>query len=164
MSPPGSSEGGPRHRSRPTTANAAATKRQVRGERTTYPGIGDLDPLGLLRSQAVRRNRCDFCGDGLGPSWDRYPCRDFARTMTGPNGDVPLQLLGYWAACVDCSPLVARREWRELVDRRCLPGVQRHTGPLSPIGQAMLRSELAAVYLQLERHLTGARIRVGEAA
>lgn len=124
----------------------------------------DLDPLGLLRYTAVRTHRCDFCGDPLGAAWDRWPCRDSTRTMHGPRGEVRVALLGFWAACLACSPYVGSRRWRRLIVERALPGIERHSGALGPGGREVMHRELAAVYLQFEQLSAAEPIRVRVAA
>ncbi len=128
------------------------------------PAERDFDPLGLLRYTAVRERRCDFRGDTLGTTWDSWPCRDSQRTMRGPAGDVRVQLLGWWGACLACSPYVGSRNWWRLNDERALPGIERHGGRLQSRARDLMRRELAAVYLQFEQLSAPTPVRVRIAA
>lgn len=63
-----------------------------------------------------------------------------------------------WYACRTCEPLVAGRRWRDLLDRA-------ENGQLRRMGYrgrrlSIARAEVAALWLALERHLTGERVRV----
>lgn len=163
MRPPDSSEGAPRHRGRPTAADAATNTKQVRAEHRTHPGVRDLDPLGLLRYSAVPHGLCDFCGCSLVGYWRRFESRDFTRRMHGATVEVPVHFLSFWAACMPCSHHVERRDWRTLLDR-VVPAFEERTGALTPTERATFRSEAAATYLQLEQHLTGRVHTVGARA
>lgn len=161
MKPPDNSEGGPRHRDRPNAADTAA--KQVHPQGTTYPGVRDLDPLGLLRYAALRQGLCDFCGCQLVGYWRRFESADFTRTMHGATAEVPVHFLSFWAACMTCAHMVERREWRRLIDY-VVPEYEQRTGPMGPATRAVFRTEVAATYLQLERALTGRVHTVGAVA
>ncbi len=133
----------------------------MRTVRAPQAGEQDLDPLGLLRSRAVRHALCDFCGQRLGGFWRRFECSDFTRQLHGPRGKVPAHFLSWWGACLPCARLVEDRDWRALLDR-VVPAFERRTGAMSPALRAVFRSEVGAMYLQLERHLTGRSCTVGE--
>lgn len=99
--------------------------------------------------------RCDFCGAELGRRpYLRVPCRDFTRTLSRRDGATAgvLVLRGYWAACRRCSPLVQARDWPRLINRSIASHEARFGRP-GPYVRAVVRSELAAMYLQLHRFM-----------
>lgn len=120
------------------------------------PRIAGWDPMLGFRL-ATPTPGCDFCAAPLVGSWARFGCRDFVRRIPGrfPMG---ISLLGHWAACDDCAPLVRARRWRDLIAH--VTAVRVAAGVLYA-QQPEVRAELAGLYLQLERELTGVETRGG---
>jgi hypothetical protein len=102
---------------------------------------------------------CDFCGRELVDTWARFGCGDFVRHVPGPV-PIGIHLVGFWAACDSCAPLVRTRRWRKLVDHVI---AVRGAAGIPDANHPEARRELAALYLQLERHLTGVETRGGAA-
>lgn len=101
---------------------------------------------------------CDFCGVALQGSWSRFGCDDFTRTVPGfPTFGI--RMIGYWAACRPCAPYVRARTWRALIDHVT---TVRVAAGIPDAGHPEVRSELAALYLELERHLSGVERQAGE--
>lgn len=63
-------------------------------------------------------------------------------------------LLGLWAACRACSPMVEGRRRRDLA-QRALRAEERRAGRVHRRQRGAFLSELLGMYLQLEQHLTG---------
>jgi hypothetical protein len=98
---------------------------------------------------------CDFCGCILGRRWTRFGARDFVRHVYNPalGREVELRLIGWWAACRRCAPMVEQRAWGPLLNR--VMRVRRGAGAITPGEVHLERVEYAALYLQLDAHLTG---------
>lgn len=123
------------------------------------PRVSGINPATGMLEFTTPGPGCDFCGRSLTGTWVRFGCRDFTRRIPGilPLG---VRLVGFWAACTPCAPLVRARRWRRLVDHvtavRVAAGIRDAAHP-------EVRSELAALYLQLEQHLTGEETTSGDA-
>lgn len=114
------------------------------------PRITAVGTEGLLEFRTPTPG-CDFCGVALTDSWVRFDCADFVRRVPGlPLG---IHLVGFWAACAPCAPLVRARDWKDLIDH--VTAVRLAAG-ITDAARPDVRAELAGLYLQLERHLTGA--------
>lgn len=130
---------------------------------SSRPGDLERDPIGRIRYRAVPDRLCDFCGDPLTGKWRRYESTDFTRELPSSIGPAVVRFIGYWGACTPCTPYVDARDWPRLIDRVIAAHDARYehlTGHL----RDLLRSEIAATYLQLERALTGRSFTVGVAA
>jgi hypothetical protein len=111
-------------------------------------------PIGdRVRVVWFRQPRCDFCAAPLaGTTYAGFACRDFVHDL-GERCELPLTLLGYWAACARCAPDVRARRWRALarrvVDAAVAAGVIRQKQTRAA------RLELADLYGRLDGALTG---------
>lgn len=85
---------------------------------------------------------CDFCT--VSPPVQSFACRAFIWPVARP---IPIAILyrGPWAACTTCAPLVHAGSWEALATR-----VARLTG--AP------HTEIAGLFTQLTRHLTGTTV------
>jgi hypothetical protein len=98
---------------------------------------------------------CDFCATPLRDRWTRFDARPFTRSSVTDTGcDVICLYRGWWAACPRCAPLVHDRQWRRLVSR--IIRVRRAAGDQRTVDRPDSRSELTALLLTFEQHLTGA--------
>lgn len=158
---------------RPQAGNPGATQDQVAARSATrvvdHPLLGwrlTVDVTDRIRRQAGiddDQRRCDFCGNILHRRWTRFACRDFNRVMYNNDGQPALlQMDGFWAGCRECAPYVTARQWGPLADR--VHAIYQARRPTTEPTTSMLRAELAALYLQLARHLTGEHVRVRAAA
>ena len=61
-------------------------------------------PIGdRVRVVWFRQSRCDFCDSPLaGTAYARFACRNFVHDL-GERCELPMTLLGYWAACAGCA-------------------------------------------------------------
>jgi hypothetical protein len=100
--------------------------------------------------------RCDFCFAALRRRWVRYGCGDFTRTMPGRT-TVLADMVGPWAACRRCVPLVDARSWRRLASRALAVRPTVEMPPLDPCERSVYITELVALWLTVERNLTGER-------
>lgn len=101
---------------------------------------------------------CDFCGVELTSPWVRFGCHDFMHRILG-KAKFGVVMLGYWAACGACAPLVRARRWGDLVTRvsdarvaaGALDGLSAGRAEMAVLD---MRLELRALYHQLTQELT----------
>lgn len=124
--------------------------------RVQTPRVTGIGADGLLEFRSPTPG-CDFCGLDLAGRWARFDCRDFVRTIPGLPG-FGIRMIGFWAACAPCAPMVRSRSWRQLIDH--VTRVRVEAGHIRA-GHPEVRSELASLYLELEQHLTGVERRGG---
>jgi len=86
--------------------------------------------------------KCDFCS-AAHPTWV-YPARSFEIADHGWGSD------GAWAACEDCSLLIEKEDYKQLVNRRMVPNGITHA--FADIGMHHLsKRELREIEIQTER-------------
>jgi hypothetical protein len=93
---------------------------------------------------------CDFCGLELTRIWTCFDCADFELTI--PGFPVAIDMVGHWATCDPCTPLVRSRSWQKLLKHvvkvRLAAGCRDVVHP-------RVRAEVLRRWRELERHLTG---------
>ena len=100
-----------------------------------------------------RQSRCDFCDSPLaGTAHARFACSNFVHDL-GERCELPMTLLGYWAACAGCAPDVRARRWRALARRVVDAAVA--AGVVGGMQARAARLELYDLYGRLADELTG---------
>jgi hypothetical protein len=113
------------------------------------------DPATLIITRLrPARQLCDFCGTP-GPAWV-YPCNSFTRNAMGDDRTV-VNMTGCWFACETCHRHIDADQWVALLDH----SMERHGTALTTAHHlAVLRSELAACWLQFCHHRTARATRI----
>lgn len=116
-------------------------------------------PVTIIDAGAAPGSLCDFCGLYLAKPYTTFCAQPFNRNY--PHA--LLVIRDRWAACLECAALVRTHDWPAILDR--LMNTYRAFSPdRSASGLAMVRSDLAGMFLELERKLTGEEVEVGDAA
>lgn len=98
---------------------------------------------------------CDFCGTP-GPTW-AHPCGPFTRTAAADPTTL-IKMSGPWLACDTCHGHIDADRWIALLDH----SMNHHGTALTTDHQlAVLRSELAACWLQFRHHRNGPAALIG---
>lgn len=143
MSPPDGRNGRPRQE---TAAPNITRAQPARSDRNP-----DRSPTAAIIAPDSDGGLCDFCTGELGPRpYTRFECSEFEHRTYGPTGSLTIRYRGPWAACRRCAPMVRTRAWRNLASR--IINVRRAAGyTVAPDA----RTEFAALWLAMERRLTG---------